>query len=155
MTPVTEPQRLGQLEAYDVVVTWSNYTYNSAANMGNVLADYVDDGGRVINLMFGLDPSWGLQGRFVNEGYTAMTGTGTNYSTSCLGTYDPTHPIMEGVTNVCDYYRLANPALTSGSSTDRQWSDGSIFVAVKDDNTVVGIGGYAGDSCNGAARCLT
>ena len=92
---------------------------------------------------------------FVNEGYTAMTGTGTNYSTGCLGSYDPTHPIMEGVTNVCDYYRLANPSLTEGSSTVAQWTDGSIFVAVKDDQTVVSIGGYVGDSYHGAARCRT
>ena len=62
--------------------------------------------------MFALDPNWGLPGRFENEGYTAMTGSGTNYSTGYLGTYDPTHPVMEGVTNVNDYYRLANPKLT-------------------------------------------
>jgi hypothetical protein len=133
---------------YDVVLTWSNYTYNSAANMGNVLADYIDDGGRVLNLMFALDPSWGLQGRFINEGYSALTGTGTNYSTSCLGSFDPTHPIMDGISNVCDYYRLANPSLTSGSTTVAQWSDGSIFVAVKDDKSCVSIGGYVGDSYN-------
>ena len=77
-----------------------------------------------------------------------MTGTGTNYSTSCLGTYDPGHPIMEGISNVCDYYRLANSSLTSGSSTIAQWSDGSICVAAKDDQTVVSIGGYVGDSYN-------
>ena len=43
---------------------------------------------------------------------------------------------MEGITNVCDYYRLANPSLTSGSTTIAQWTDGSIFVAAKDDQTV-------------------
>jgi hypothetical protein len=132
---------LGQLEAYDVVVTWSNYNYSNATAMGDVLADYIDDGGRVINLMFALDPNWGLHGRFINEGYTAMTGSGTNYSTGCLGTYDADHPIMEGITNVCDYYRLANTSLTSGSTTIAKWTDNSIFVAVKDDNTVVSMGG--------------
>ena len=111
---------LSALLEYNVVLTWSNYNYSNATAMGNVLADYVDEGGRVINMMFGLDPNWGLQGRFVNEGYTAMTGSGTNYSTGCLGTYDPTHPIFEGVTNVCDYYRLANTSLTSGSTTIAQ-----------------------------------
>jgi hypothetical protein len=137
---------LAQLQAYDVVVTWSNYTYSSAAGMGNVLASYVDAGGRVINLMFALDPSWGLQGTFISGGYSAMTGTGTNYSTGCLGNFDPTHPIMEGITDVCDYYRLASPVLTSGSTQIAEWSDGSIFVAVKDDKSVVSIGGYVGDS---------
>ena len=83
---------LALLGEYDVVVTWSNYNYNNAAGMGNVLADYIDDGGRVINLMFALDPNWGLQGRFVNEGYSAMTGSGTNYSTGCLGYLRPEPP---------------------------------------------------------------
>ena len=48
---------LSYLQGYDVVVTWSNYTYNSAAGMGNVLADYVDEGGRVLDMMFGLNPA--------------------------------------------------------------------------------------------------
>ena len=51
---------LSMLMGYDVVVTWSNYVYSSATNLGNVLADYIDDGGKVLNLMFALDPSWGL-----------------------------------------------------------------------------------------------
>ncbi len=136
---------LDQLLAYDIVVTWSNYNYQNAAGMGNVLADYIDEDGRVINMMFGCDPNWGLQGRFVNENYTAMKGTGTYYGTTCLGSYDAGHPIMEGVTNVCDYYTLNGTTLTSGSTDVADWSSGNKFVAAKDDQTVVTIGGYVGD----------
>ena len=112
--------------------------------IGNVLADYVDAGGKVIDLMFALDPSWGYQGRFRTEGYTAMTVSGTSYATSCLGSYDPGHPIMDGVTDVCDLYRGYGTALTAGSTEVARWQDNELFVAVKDDQTVVTINGYVG-----------
>ena len=55
-----------------------------------------------------------------------MTGTGQFHGQ----VPDPGHPIMEGISSVCDYYRLANSIPdTLGSSTIAQWSDGSICVA--------------------------
>lgn len=137
---------LEQLQAYNVVVVWANYTFLDATGMGNVLADYVDAGGKVIDLNFALDPNWGYQGRFRAQGYTAMTITNTSYSNSCLGVYDEQHPVMEGVTagNVCDFYRGNGTVLTAGSYTIASWQDGLIFVAAKDDQSVVTIGGYVG-----------
>ena len=46
MTPGTIPHRWVCSGDYDVVVTWSNYNYSSASGMGNILADYIDEGGR-------------------------------------------------------------------------------------------------------------
>jgi hypothetical protein len=136
-----------QLMAYEVVLAWSNYTFMDPAGMGNVLADYVDAGGKVINLMFGLGThGWHMQGRFMNEGYTAMNGTNIIFGDSCLGDYDAGHPIMDGVTNVCDYYRLQATYLTGGSYQVASWQDGEIFVAAKDDQTVVSLGGYVGQA---------
>jgi subtilisin family serine protease len=117
---------LEQLQAYDVVVTWSNYVYADATGIGNVLADYVDAGGKVVNLMFSMGThGWNMMGRFMNENYTAMNGTNILFSTSCLGTYDPGHPIMDGVTNVCDLYRLSGTYLTPGSTAVANWQDGA------------------------------
>ncbi len=39
---------LSQLLEYDVVFTWANYAYADKMGFGNVLADYVDAGGKVI-----------------------------------------------------------------------------------------------------------
>jgi hypothetical protein len=134
-----------ELEPYDVVVTWSNYMYGDPTAMGNVLADYVDGGGKVINLMFSMGTSgWQMAGRFMSEGYTAMNGTSTIYGEACLGAYDPGHPIMAGVTAVCDSYRLAGTYLTAGSHEVAQWADGQLFVAAKDDGSAVSIAGYVG-----------
>ncbi len=135
---------LDQLLAYNVVVVWANYTFADANGIGNVLADYVDEGGKVIDLMFALDPSWGYQGRFRTEGYTAMTLSGTSYATSCLGSFDPSHPIMDGVTDVCDLYRGMGTVLTADSTEVARWQDNELFVAVKDNQTVATINGYVG-----------
>jgi len=51
---------LDELLDYDVVITWNNYGYADAYALGDVLADYVDEGGKVINMMYALNP-WGLQ----------------------------------------------------------------------------------------------
>jgi subtilisin family serine protease len=135
---------LEELQAYNVVVVWANYTFADANGIGNVLADYVDAGGKVIDLNFALDPSWGYLGRFRAEGYSAITIAYTGYSTSCLGTFDAGHPIMDGVTDVCDYYRGVGSALTAGSYEVARWADNELFVAAKEDGSVVTINGYVG-----------
>lgn len=135
---------LDQLLDYDVVLTWSNYPYYDGWKMGDVLADYVAAGGKVINLMLSLDPGWGLHGRFIDEDYTAFNGLGTLFSWDCLGEYDPSHPIMDGITDVCDVYRLGGTYLTPNSTSVASWSDGEVFVAVKDDRSIVSINMYVG-----------
>jgi uncharacterized membrane protein/predicted GH43/DUF377 family glycosyl hydrolase len=136
---------LTQLLSYDVVITWCQYSYFDTIGTGNVLADYVDNGGRVITLMFSMGThGWRMQGRFVNEGYLAMNGGDVEYTTANLGVYDPFHPIMDGVTGVQDMYRLADSYLTADSHEVARWSDGELFVAAKDDKSVVSIAGYAG-----------
>ncbi|HNS51348.1 MAG TPA: carboxypeptidase regulatory-like domain-containing protein [Anaerolineae bacterium] len=137
---------LDQLLAYNVVLVWSNFVFSDPTGIGNVLADYVDAGGKVIDLMFALDPNWGYQGRFRTEGYTAMTLSGTSYTTSCLGSFDPGHPIMDGVTNVCDLYRGYGTVLTAGSTEVARWQDNELFVAVKDDQSVASINAYVGQA---------
>ena len=136
---------LAQLQAYDVVVTWTDYTYADPNGMGNVLADYVDVGGKVIPMMFSMGThGWQMGGRFMSENYTAINGGSFVFATSCLGTFDAGHPIMAGVTDVCEYYRLAGTYLTAGSSEIARWQDNELFVGAKDDRTVVSINSYPG-----------
>jgi len=138
---------LAELQAYDVVVTWSNYAYLDATALGDVLADYVDTGGKVINLNFSMIPyaGYALAGRFVDENYVAMWGTGfASSSVFCLGSFDPAHPIMTGITDVCEYYLETGTYLTPGSSEVARWANNELFVAVKDNQTAVSINGYVG-----------
>ncbi len=138
---------LSQLQAYDVVVTWSNYAYANPVGIGDVLADYVDEGGKVINLLFSMGShGWRMEGRFMSESYTALNGGNVYYSTSCLGAHDAGHPILAGITAVCDFYRLASTYLTAGAYEIARWQDNELFVAAKEDQTVVSIAGYVGFS---------
>ena len=140
----TATPTLQQLEAYDVVVTWSDLWYVDPVGTGNVLADYVDVGGKVIHLAFSMVGGEGnLQGRFIDQSYAAMKG-GRSFTPSCLGATDPSHDLMAGVTQVCDSYRAGSSQVTPGSTAVAYWQDGEILVAAKDDKSAVSIGGYVG-----------
>ena len=67
--------------------------------MGNVLADYADAGGIVVGLAFDwFGPPLGLDGRWMTGGYTPFVSPAQTFSiTSCLGNYDTTHPLMQGI----------------------------------------------------------
>jgi len=136
---------LAQLQDYQVVITWVNYEYANSVAIGNVLANYVDLGGKVINTNFSMGTyGWQMGGRFMTENYIAMNGTDILYSTQCLGDYNASSPIMFGITNVCDYWRIGGTYLTPDSSVVAEWGDGEVFVATKDDRSVVSINGYIG-----------
>ena len=121
---------LAQLEPYNIVVAFSNNPYNDAMGMGNVLADYADTGGIVVGLNFDwFGPPFGLAGRWITGGYTAVQQPGpTNFTTSCLGTYDTTHPLMQGISpgSLCAFFRHT---LTL--------SPGAVSVAMYQDNAAV------------------
>jgi hypothetical protein len=94
---------LAQLAPYETVVPFSNSAFNNATGMGDVLADYVDAGGVVVQFGFanyGPGQPYGLNGRWVTGNYNPY-----NYSTNLvlntpftLGTFNPADPMMVGVT---------------------------------------------------------
>lgn len=133
---------LSLLQSYDVVIAWSNFYFDDATAIGNVLADYVDSGGKVINMMFSL---LDIQGRFMNEDYTAIKAVNNSHSLDCLGSYHSTHPLMVGITDICDEWRLVGTYLTPSSTPVAYWSDGELFVAAKNDRSVASIVGYIGN----------
>ena len=93
---------LAQLEAYTEVVAFSNNPYADPVGMGDVLADYQDAGGIVVATTFDwFGPPFGLDGRWMTGGYTPFTYPATaNFANANLGTYDPSHPLMQGVTTL-------------------------------------------------------
>ena len=89
---------LAQLQPYNIVVAFSNNPYADAVAMGNVLADYADTGGVVVGFNFDwFGPPFGLDGRWITVGTLRSHPGPTNFTTSCLGTYDTTHPLMQGI----------------------------------------------------------
>ncbi len=135
---------LTQLQQYDAVIVWSNWGFNDPVALGNVLADYADSGGKIIIQAFSWYGSpYSIDGRIITGGYSPFIREGASiFSTASLGWYDASHPIMAGVNNVTDFYRV-NVTLTPGAKLVANWSDNEPFIATK--GSVMGINSYPGD----------
>ncbi len=135
-----------QLSAYATVVVISGFAFADPVAVGNVLADYIDDGGTVVQTVpTFFDPEgvgWGLQGRFISDGYSPFSGTGDWFALASLGEFDPLHPIMQGVTEASDSLRQ-KVDVTPGATVVAHWTDDE-FVATK--GNVVALNTYLTDS---------
>jgi len=133
------------LKAYDVVLTWADYAYADEGIIGDMLADYVDLGGKVINLTWSFGGAGNnLGGRFITQNYTAMRSVTYVATPECLDYYNTSNPIMFGITNACSSYHETGTYLTPGSSVVAEYGNGELFIATKDDRSVVSINGYVG-----------
>ena len=125
---------LAQLQPYNIVVAFSNSPYADAVAMGNVLADYADTGGIVVGLNFDwFGPPFGLDGRWITGGYTPFDSPGpTNFITSCLGTYDTTHPLMQGISagSLCAFFRH-NLTLSPGAVSVAMYQDNAQLLRIR------------------------
>jgi Kelch motif len=141
---------LAQLTPYNIVVSFSNSSYADPVGMGNVLADYADAGGTVVAFNFDwYGPPFGLDGRWITDGYTPFVAGGPiNFNNSCLGTYDNTHPLMQGIDpgSLCAFFRHTL-ALTAGAVSVAEYQDNEHLCAynVHNGHTGVGINAYVGD----------
>lgn len=122
---------LSTLLDYDAVLVFSNYGFFDSVALGDVLADYVDVGGGVVLATFAwYGPSFDLEGRIMTD-YSPFEQADVNlYTTADLGSYTSSHPIMEGVSAVSEYYR-DNVTLTAGAELVAEWNDTSPFMATK------------------------
>ncbi|HUF37802.1 MAG TPA: S8 family serine peptidase [Anaerolineales bacterium] len=124
---------LAELEAYDAVVLISNFSFADPVAIGDVLADFADVGGAVVQTVpTFFDPGgfgWGVQGRWLDEGYSPFIGLGDWFSDAQLADFDPSHPIMEGVVFASDFFRQIVD-LAPGSEWVADWADDE-FIATK------------------------
>lgn len=127
---------LAMLQAYDAVITWSNFDYADSVALGDVLADYVDGGGGVVVAVYANTTTATaryLRGRW-QSGYEVIPAAlGVTPGAASLGTVlDPTHPVMQGVNTFQGGSASNRPTtltLTPGSTLIAQWSDGKTLVA--------------------------
>ncbi len=136
---------LDELAAYATVVVISNSPFEDATAVGNLLADYVDGGGTVVQAVatfydyFG--DGWGLRGRFVDDGYSPFSGIGDWFWFAELGEFDANHPIMQDVTYAGDSFRQMVD-LTTDAQWVASWTDDE-FVATK--GSVVALNTFLAD----------
>jgi hypothetical protein len=132
---------LEHLRKYEGVFLWLNYSAANLEALGNVLADYVDQGGGLVLAVYALalNGSYStpfIGGRFNSANYWVLRpgSTSSNHDNLALGTvFLPDHPVMRGVTTFFGNhsFRVLSPSLVSGGTKIAAWSDGSTLVATR------------------------
>ncbi len=135
---------LDDLTPYQVVIIQNDYKWSAAgadANaIGDIIADYIDQGGKVIaNMYIYSYDEWGFGGRFITEGYGPFVGTTSDiWGEGTLGTvFEPNHPVMTGVNAINDTWGHQDPSLAADALLIANWNDGQPMIAVNDN--VVGL----------------
>lgn len=129
---------LAQLQGYDAVLVYSDNGFANSTALGNVLADYVDGGGRVAIATFALFDSCdslGMSGRIVTGGYLPfnLVCGQTSGATRTLVADLSGHPLLAGVTSfnggTASYH---NPVtLAAGATLVAHWDNGVPLVGYK------------------------
>ncbi|MHC4498232.1 MAG: hypothetical protein ACYS21_03855, partial [Planctomycetota bacterium] len=88
---------LATLVPYDAILAYTNFYPDNATLLGNVLADYVDAGGRVSISTYSFSTPWEMKGRIMTAGYSPLTNSGTNGNVSGNLVATIPDPIFDGI----------------------------------------------------------
>lgn len=121
---------LAQLLGYSALLVFSDAGgFQDPVAFGNVAADYVDAGGKVVVAVFA-NASIPIAGRFVSGGYLLLDPSGQNQLTSALGAIlEPGSPLMTGVASLdaqVAYQSAGGPI--NGGVVVAEWANGAPLV---------------------------
>jgi hypothetical protein len=126
---------LSVLLGYHAVLAWSNHPLNSPNGLGNVLADFVDQNGGVVQSIFSFDAddaTRSIAGRW-NSGYRPFTAGSLAMAPNLTLVPDQAaHAILAGVSSFdggLQSYHAAPVTLDAASTLVASWSDGQPLVA--------------------------
>ncbi len=139
---------LDDLTPYDGVILIANFPFGDKNALGDVLADYVDGGGGVVQTLATFIDPFNVGGRFLDDGYSPFTLGSGPLGFSNLGNFDANHPIMAGVSAATGDL-LGSTTLTPGAQWVADWQIGQPFIATQGDHVVganvfVADGGFFG-----------
>ncbi len=132
MNNETDLPTLSVLNDFDVALVWSDQPFKNADLLGDTLATYIDQGGRVVSMSH-TDTSSANQmigGRYLADGYSPQNNDGgrVNGFSTLTDLRIPTHPILDRVTTLGAFLRSAS-TLRAGAVDIARWADGNIGVA--------------------------
>ncbi len=143
-----------ELAAHDVVVVWTNRLVepNASNLLGNRLADFVDQGGGVVEMVFTqFEPNPDVRGRWRTQNYACVASVARTgiFTAGSLGDVAvPSHPIMQGVQSLeVGSNRTGETTLLPDANLIASYDDGQILVATREDKPgrVAWLGIYPGD----------
>ena len=143
-----------QLAAADIVVSIGDSSYSDPVTYGNELADYVDDGGVVLQAAYDNWNSSGASptGRFASGGYAPLSLGPNDNETTQLGTVlTPKNPIVQNLGTFPTDDNTTTP-LASGATLLAKWADGRNAIAVKGRVVATSASADPSDSLPGLAR---
>ena len=123
---------LAELLGYSVILVTSDASFIDPVVLGNNVADYFDQGGRVVVATFANDPSIGIQGRFgdLGQGYLLLDKQPQEQPPDSLGTiHEPASPLVAGVSTFTaqSAYRSAGLPLPN-TVVVAEWASGKPLV---------------------------
>lgn len=139
---------LADLAGIDVVVAWTNNAPADPAGIGDLLADFVDAGGRVVLAQGAFSGGFAFTGRIMTSGYSpysAAAGAGdTNARTFDTASFGMTpHPILTGINpfswSVTGFSAVSDPALLGAPMEIAAFSNGHNAIALNPAGTVMGL----------------
>jgi len=149
---------LSDLAIYDAVLVFSNQAFFDADGLGDVLADFIDDGGGVIFAAHTFQAGSEVGGRLTSEGYLPFNTDGVQavVTEQQRIEYDMVH---ESMLNVLTYYggngsfHTTGLNVALGATQVAHWEDGDPFLAYRvrpDGARIVGLNmfpasGFLGD----------
>ncbi len=156
LNPGIDPIPTQTLRDQDVVLTWTNYSIDARQGdlLGDALADHVDRGGGVIELIYGhYAPDQLINGRWRSEDYACTEAVTEGLNTSGrLGTIEVSgHPLVRRLTSFSTLGpRPGVTSIRSGARLVANYTDGQALVAVREDSfgAVAWLGFYPGDPDN-------
>lgn len=129
---------IGQLMPYDACLAYSNYRYADSVLLGNLLAQYADSGNGVVLCNASFASGFNLGGRVMTGSYATIVPGASTITATTLGWFNPSHPVMAGVSAVGDKY-ISNGPWAAGAESVAKWADGRRYVAVSANHKVAGI----------------
>ncbi|HEY9046200.1 MAG TPA: S8 family serine peptidase [Ohtaekwangia sp.] len=138
---------LADIEGYDIVFTTNNTQWLASAGVepaviGDLLADYIDGGGKVIVNQFAYSyDAWKLEGRFIDEQYGPFTPSTTDEDTfvSLGDILSPGHPLVAGVTTLDYSGFVQNVGLAPGATAVAAWDNDELLLAANSDVVALNI----------------
>ena len=144
---------LATLSSYDSVLTYSNYTPLNAVALGNVLADYVDIGGRISISTYLFSTPWEIKGRIMTSGYSPLTNLGINGDVSGMLVATTPDPVFEDIdlpdVNYFHNSNFAHPGVDAGATLLATDGSGINMIAVNNNRRVFGFNLFPGTNIAG------
>jgi hypothetical protein len=121
---------LALLKSYPAILMYSDSPYADATALGNVVADYFDAGGIVVEAVFS-NASLPIAGRWVSAGYQLINPTGQEEPlvSGAVLKNEPGSALLTGVNTLSaqQAYRSTGGAINGGIVV-AQWNDGKPLI---------------------------